>query len=103
VSCLNHDPRKLMCSMDKNSLFLHPVSRHEVPDYFDVIKEPMCWSFIDDKLEKNAYKRVEDFTVSLSQCGFVQLLMAAGYLACAGQRDAIQQAGYNFQPYRQAD
>ena len=52
--------------MDKNSLFLHPVSRHEVPDYFDVIKEPMCWSFIDDKLEKNAYKRVEDFTVSLS-------------------------------------
>jgi NuA3 HAT complex component NTO1 len=52
--------------MDKNSLFLHPVSKLEVPDYFDVIKEPMCWSFIDDKLEKNAYKRVEDFTVSLS-------------------------------------
>ena len=86
--------------MDKNSLFLHPVSRHEVPDYFDVIKEPMCWSFIDDKLEKNAYKRVEDFTVSPSYGSRGFMLIAAGHLSCLRQRDAVQQAGHNLQSHR---
>ncbi|OCF39768.1 hypothetical protein I317_06430 [Kwoniella heveanensis CBS 569] len=48
-------------AMDRQELFLNPVSRIEVPDYFDVIKEPMCWLYIDEKLEKNAYLDVADF------------------------------------------
>lgn len=51
--------------MDRNELFLHPVNRLEVPDYFTVIQEPMCWSMIDDKLEKNHYSNVQDFIVSM--------------------------------------
>lgn len=49
--------------MDRGELFLHPVNKAEVPDYFNVIKEPMCWLFIDEKLEKNEYLRVAAFKV----------------------------------------
>lgn len=51
--------------MDRGELFLHPVNRAEIPDYFEVVKEPMCWLFIDEKLEKNEYVTVADFQVSL--------------------------------------
>lgn len=44
-------------------MFLHPVNKAEVPDYFDVITEPMCWLFIDEKLEKNEYRNIADFKV----------------------------------------
>lgn len=50
--------------MDRNELFLNPVNRFEVPDYFQVIKEPMSWMQMDDKLEKNLYRTTEDFKVS---------------------------------------
>lgn len=50
-------------SMDRNEFFLHPVNKAEVPDYFTVITEPMCWLLIDEKLERNAYLTVEDFKV----------------------------------------
>jgi NuA3 HAT complex component NTO1 len=49
--------------MDREELFLHPVNKTEVPDYFEVVKEPMCWLFIDEKLEKNDYLEVGDFKV----------------------------------------
>ena len=26
-----------------------------MPDYFDVIKKPMCWKYIDAKLDRNEY------------------------------------------------
>ncbi|ORY33154.1 hypothetical protein BCR39DRAFT_521494 [Naematelia encephala] len=48
-------------AMDRNELFVHPVNRAEVPDYFEVIKEPMCWLYIDEKLEKNDYSHVSQF------------------------------------------
>jgi NuA3 HAT complex component NTO1 len=51
-------------SMDRNELFLNPVNRFEVPDYFQVIKEPMSWMQMDDKLEKTLYRTTEDFKVS---------------------------------------
>lgn len=47
--------------MDRQDLFLHHVNRAEVPDYYQVIKDPMCWTAIDTKLEKNEYRRLEDF------------------------------------------
>jgi NuA3 HAT complex component NTO1 len=53
--------------MDRQDLFLHFVSRVEVPDYYEVIKEPMCWTLIDEKIEQNEYRRIEDFKVDLTQ------------------------------------
>lgn len=52
--------------MDKQDMFLHFVSRVDVPDYYEVIKEPMCWMSIDEKIEQNSYRRIEDFKVGHS-------------------------------------
>lgn len=49
--------------MDRQQLFLNFVNRADVPDYYQVIKEPMCWTAIDNKLEHNEYRHVEEFKV----------------------------------------
>lgn len=59
--------------MDRSELFLHPVSKEEVPDYYDVIKEPMTWTQIEEKLDKMMYLTTEAFKV----CG---RYLAAMYL-----------------------
>lgn len=41
--------------------FLQPVNRDEVLDYYEVIKEPMDLSTMEDKLEKDSYPNPEDF------------------------------------------
>ncbi|KAF7315512.1 Histone GCN5 superfamily [Mycena indigotica] len=41
--------------------FLQPVNGNEVVDYYDVIKEPMDFSTMSEKLEKNEYPTVEAF------------------------------------------
>ncbi|OCF54561.1 hypothetical protein L486_08112 [Kwoniella mangroviensis CBS 10435] len=51
----------LLFRLDRQSLYLHPVNRAEAPDYFEIIKEPMCWLWIDEKLEKNEYVDLADF------------------------------------------
>ncbi|WVQ81240.1 hypothetical protein IAT38_003362 [Cryptococcus sp. DSM 104549] len=48
-------------ALDRRELFLNPVTKADAPDYFNVIKEPMCWLYIDEKLEKSAYIDVSDF------------------------------------------
>jgi hypothetical protein len=52
--------------MDKQDMFLNFVSRADVPDYYTVITEPMCWMSIDEKIEQNTYRRIEDFKVGHS-------------------------------------
>lgn len=42
-------------ALDRNGLFKHPVSRMEVPDYYDVVKNPMSWDIIDAKLDRHEY------------------------------------------------
>jgi len=42
--------------------FLHPVSREDVADYYEVIKEPMDLSTMETKLEADNYVNPEDFT-----------------------------------------
>lgn len=49
--------------MDRNEIFKSPVSPSEVPDYFEVVKKPMCWSTIDTKLDQHEYWNIEDFKV----------------------------------------
>ena len=51
-------------SLDRHEFFKNPVSKMDVPDYFDVIKKPMCWKVIDEKLDKNMYARLKDFEVN---------------------------------------
>ena len=41
--------------------FLQPVNKDEVLDYYDVIKEPMDLSTMEDKLEKDLYPQPDDF------------------------------------------
>ena len=40
-------------------VYKNPVSKADIPDYFDVIKKPMCWKLIDEKLDKNMYARLK--------------------------------------------
>ncbi|KAG6840128.1 hypothetical protein C0991_008687, partial [Blastosporella zonata] len=48
-------------SLDRNEYFKNPVSKAEVPDYFDVIKRPMCWVTIEERLNKHEYWDVQAF------------------------------------------
>ncbi|KAE8249841.1 hypothetical protein A4X13_0g5056 [Tilletia indica] len=43
--------------------FLNPVNGEEVPDYYDVIKNPMDLSTMENKLENNQYAVIEDLVV----------------------------------------
>ncbi|KAJ8695552.1 hypothetical protein PTI98_008146 [Pleurotus ostreatus] len=63
---LSHEPTLRMAferimSSDRNNYFKNPVSKNDVPDYFDVVKEPMCWSMIDAKLDRHEYLDVQRF------------------------------------------
>ena len=51
--------------MDRSEYFKNPVSRTQVPDYFDVIAKPICWRDIDNKLDQNAYWNLKDFQVRI--------------------------------------
>lgn len=48
-------------AFDRYSYFRDPVSKTEVPDYFEVIRKPMCWSMIETKLKTNDYWNIKDF------------------------------------------
>lgn len=48
-------------ALDRSELFTHPVSRSLAPDYYDVIKYPMSWTEIDEKLDQNRYLELSDF------------------------------------------
>ena len=41
--------------------FTHPVNKDEVADYYDVIKEPMDLSTMEEKHERDLYPTPEDF------------------------------------------
>ncbi|KAL7415662.1 PHD-zinc-finger like domain-containing protein, partial [Mrakia frigida] len=61
-----HDTALRLCmekisSQDRTEVFLHPVSRIDVPDYHEVIKKPMAWETIEEKLENHHYVNVQEF------------------------------------------
>ncbi|OBZ73720.1 Peregrin [Grifola frondosa] len=61
----HHQPLRMafekIVSHDRNEYFKNPVSKVEVPDYFDIIKHPMCWNTIDRKLDKHEYFDLQEF------------------------------------------
>ena len=53
-------------------VFQNSVSKADVPDYFDVIKKPMRWKVIDEKLDNNMYARLKDFEMTfISHIGYL--------------------------------
>ena len=54
-----------LCSVDRLEFFKNPVSKADVPDYYDVIKNPMCWNTIDQKLDAHEYWDLQEFKVCL--------------------------------------
>lgn len=52
-------------ALDKEDIFLHPVDKNEVADYYEVIKEPICFSDIEEKIDNVKYRYVAEFKVNL--------------------------------------
>ncbi|TFY67927.1 hypothetical protein EVJ58_g1329 [Rhodofomes roseus] len=55
---------KLLSSLSEHSNawpFLQPVNADEVPDYYEVIKQPMDFSTMEHKLETNQYSNLDAF------------------------------------------
>lgn len=48
---------------DDEGIFAEPVDLSEVPDYLDIVKEPMDFSTMRNKINSNQYSCVEDFEV----------------------------------------
>ncbi|CAL1713966.1 unnamed protein product [Somion occarium] len=46
---------------DRHGYFRNPVSKIDVPDYYDVIKRPMCWHWIEQKIDGHEYWDLQDF------------------------------------------
>lgn len=60
-----HGIMQLILSEMKNNAaawpFMTPVSKEDVPDYYDLIAEPMDLSTMDQKLEKDQYDNMDSF------------------------------------------
>lgn len=48
-------------SLDKAQWFLHPVSKADAPGYYDIIKQPMNWSTIRERIDTMAYTTWEEW------------------------------------------
>lgn len=42
-------------AFDRQGFFKNPISKLQVPDYFDIIQQPMWWGAIDEKLDRHEY------------------------------------------------
>ncbi|KAG0253050.1 nuA3 HAT complex component nto1 [Mortierella polycephala] len=47
--------------LDRQKYFAYPISAEEVKDYHDVIKDPICFQTINEKLGAHVYQTVEKF------------------------------------------
>lgn len=53
----------LISRHDRHDYFKNPVSKVDVPDYYDIIRRPICWNVIDQKLDGHRYWDLQDFKV----------------------------------------
>jgi Bromodomain len=52
----------MLCSgRDPSKLFHRSVNKRHVPDYYDIIKEPMALSILKQKINKREYTKFEQF------------------------------------------
>lgn len=62
--------RRLLRSLQAHKMawpFLEPVNKLEAPDYYDVIKEPMDLSTVEERLSKKHYTRLTDFIKDMTK------------------------------------
>ena len=59
--CSGHDPSKF---------FQRSVNKRNVPDYYDVIKEPMALSVLKQKIRNKSYTHFSEF---VRDCALVSL------------------------------
>ncbi|KAL8280581.1 hypothetical protein RQP46_006904 [Phenoliferia psychrophenolica] len=50
-----------IAALDKGRIFAQPVSRLAAPTYYDIIKHPMDWATMGDKLDRHEYLTATDF------------------------------------------
>ena len=55
--------KRLYSRFDRQGFFKNPISKLQVPDYFDVIQQPMWWGAIDEKLDRHEYWDIDTFRV----------------------------------------
>ncbi|PPQ79825.1 LOW QUALITY PROTEIN: hypothetical protein CVT25_002979 [Psilocybe cyanescens] len=55
------DAFEVVQGLDKDDHFKNPVSKNDVPDYYEIIKNPMCWTIIDAKLDQHQYWNLDEF------------------------------------------
>jgi Bromodomain len=53
---------------DDYAFFLKPVDPENVPGYMDVIKQPMDFGTMSDKIVKSKYKSLDEFAVRVPTC-----------------------------------
>ncbi|CAG5136178.1 unnamed protein product [Candidula unifasciata] len=62
----------LLQEKDAEEIFADPVSEEEAPDYRDIIKHPMCFSIMRNKVDTHHYKTMEafeaDFKLIIHNC-----------------------------------
>lgn len=63
ISSFFRSPVFAIFSHDRADVFLYPVSREDVPDYYRIIKRPMSWTTVRGKLDRHEYTSIEDFKV----------------------------------------
>ncbi len=49
--------------MDKFGFFAEPVNGADVPDYYEIVKQPMDFATMQRKLDEFEYTSAEDFKV----------------------------------------
>ncbi|KAI0251381.1 hypothetical protein BJV78DRAFT_1275310 [Lactifluus subvellereus] len=54
------------CRFDRQGFFKNPISKSQLPDYFDVIQRPMWWGAIDEKLDRHEYWDIDVFRADIS-------------------------------------
>lgn len=50
-----------LIEIDENEFFTNPVTPEEAPDYASIIDKPICFSIIQQKLERHEYTRLDQF------------------------------------------
>jgi len=51
------------CRYDDDGFFARPVTLEEAPDYFDIIKHPMDFGTMRQKIDGHIYNNMEEFKV----------------------------------------
>ncbi|RVE50254.1 hypothetical protein evm_005089 [Chilo suppressalis] len=67
-----HKLLRMLRARDNSDIFTEPVDLNEVPDYSSVVKHPMDLSTMGKKLDRGAYRTVDDveadFTLMIDNC-----------------------------------